>query len=150
MAPLRQRVANLFRQSRTRQRLVVEAVIALAFARISVQRHGQYGAIGLIGERVVTVEDDQRESAPVTKDLGWAVEAAAKSVPWNSLCLTQAIAVARMLNDRELPWVLHVGLDHDDANALLAHAWVTSGRRVVVGGAGISAFTRLTAYAPRG
>ena len=121
----------------------------MALARASVRRRGQFGALDHYATRLRDGADEAFVPPPTVRDIGWAVEAAARTLPWNTLCLTQAVAATRMLSRRGVDWVLHVGLDRDEGE-LIAHAWVTSGTKVVVGGAGVARFARLVAYAPRG
>lgn len=143
------RVVTLVRQPWVRKKLVVEAALALAQARASVRRRGQYRALEKIGSRVDRDGDPPSSLIPITKEIGWAVTAASQSLPWNTLCLTQALAASRMLSRRGAPWLLHIGLDRDDDSELIAHAWVTAGGRVVVGGSEVGRFSRLVAYGPR-
>jgi hypothetical protein len=143
------RVSTLMRQPWTRKRLVVEAAWDLAVARLSVVRRGQFVAIDRLADRVVDLPESNDDAPMTVRDIGWAVEAGARTLPWNTLCLTQAIAAGRMLARRDIPSLLHVGLDRDDRDGLRAHAWVTAGRKIVVGGAEVGQFARLTAYAPR-
>jgi hypothetical protein len=144
------RFATLIRQPRRRQSLAAEAAWRMALARASIRRHGQHGALAVVGNRgdvdSAAVDDGLK---PLLRDLGWAIEATAKTLPWNTECLTQAIAAARMLSRRDIPWQIHVGLARADDEELIAHAWVSCGTRVLVGGAGVERFARLVTYASR-
>ena len=144
------RVTTFFRQPLKRQRFALEAAWDLAAARLSVRRRGQYGALDAIGDRTdETGEFDAAELRPLLRDVSWSIEATAKTMPWNTLCLTQAIATARMLRARGIPWQIHVGLARDDAKELIAHAWLTCGDRVVVGGSEVGRYARLVSYGSR-
>lgn len=63
----------------------------------------------------------------------WAV---ARVSPWipKASCLTQAVATQVMLSWRGVPAKLHIGVTRNDDAKFAAHAWVTTGDRVVVGG----------------
>jgi len=141
------RVATLARQPWSRKKLTAEAIWELAKARLAVRRRGQYGALDRFAARSADVVTPMPDS-PLSRDIGWAIHAASSTLPWNTLCLTQAIAAARMLSRRDRPWVIHVGLARDEEE-LIAHAWVTCGQRVVVGGAEVNRYARLVSYAPK-
>ena len=63
----------------------------------------------------------------------WAVTTAARWVPWNAVCLPQALAGQWMLRRRGLPSVMKVGLTKGDAGKHVAHAWLCSGDFLVTG-----------------
>jgi len=62
----------------------------------------------------------------------WAVEKAARLLPWKPLCLPQAITAQRMLRVRGIPSTLYLGTD--PANRYAAHAWVRVGGVIMTGG----------------
>ncbi len=59
-----------------------------------------------------------------------AVETAAAHLPWQSVCLPQAIAAKTMLGRRGVPCTLYLGVLH---SGMEAHAWVRVGEVVVTG-----------------
>jgi hypothetical protein len=65
--------------------------------------------------------------------IGWAVRNVARLVPRAS-CLTQALAAQFLLARSGYRSQLRVGVATDPAGRLLAHAWLISNGRVVVGG----------------
>ena len=65
----------------------------------------------------------------VTED----VEAASRHVPWGSSCLIQAIAVSVLLARRGMETQLRIGVAHETAGQFIAHAWVESQGRILVG-----------------
>ena len=73
--------------------------------------------------------------------IGWAVRAVSGVVPGAS-CLTQALAAQLLLAQAGQPSELHLGVKRSE-QGLVAHAWVTSGEVVVVGGEERGAFTPL-------
>ncbi len=62
----------------------------------------------------------------------WAVETAARVLPWKPVCLPQAVAATVMLKRRHIPSTLYLGVD--PSRALDAHAWVRVGQVTVTGG----------------
>jgi len=76
-----------------------------------------------------------------------AVTTAARNVPWNAVCLPQAIAAKAMLARRGFGSSLHLGAQPDaERGTLVAHAWLVAGGTVVVGAAGISQVTPLARF----
>lgn len=72
----------------------------------------------------------------------WAVSAAAGRVPKAS-CLTQALAARVLLRWCGYEARLCLGVAHNCDRSLRAHAWLERGGRVVLGGEGARALTRL-------
>jgi hypothetical protein len=81
----------------------------------------------------------------------WGVARAARLVPCAS-CLTQALAVEFLLTRRGLAAEIRIGVAKGDDGRLCAHAWVTSGGRVVIGGplGALERYTPLTAAGSTG
>jgi hypothetical protein len=65
--------------------------------------------------------------------IGWAVQALARRLPWDSRCLAQAVAGKWMLQRRGLPSTLYLGVSHGQENWLEAHAWLRCGDEFVTG-----------------
>jgi len=120
------------------QRLVLlEAACYLTAAQLAVHllpfrwlapRLGRMG--GETNARSITAER-QRQAQQV----GWAVTALARRLPWDSKCLAQAVAGKWMLQRRGLPSILYLGIDHGsgEENWLVAHAWLLCGTDFVTG-----------------
>jgi len=63
----------------------------------------------------------------------WAVEAAARHVPWRADCLIQAVAASRWLLRHGYAPVLRVGVARSGTGDLLAHAWLELDGDIVLG-----------------
>lgn len=69
-----------------------------------------------------------------------AVRRCARNVPWEALCLCQALALSRMLGRRGVGGLVTLGsrfVDDpavDGGRSLVAHAWVTASDQVLLGG----------------
>lgn len=63
----------------------------------------------------------------------WSVVTASRFVP-GTTCLTQALVCARMLHREGHVAELHFGVAKERGNGILAHAWLESGGRIVLGG----------------
>lgn len=77
------------------------------------------------------------ESPPITQDIdriAFAIPRMAARVPWRSDCLVQALAAQRWLERQGIGSTIHIGVRSDGDRSLDAHAWLTAGDRVVVGG----------------
>ena len=62
-----------------------------------------------------------------------AVDVAARNVPWNAVCLPQAMASKAMLARRGQGSALHIGAAMGDGGGLMAHAWLVAGGEIVIG-----------------
>ena len=74
--------------------------------------------------------------------IAWAVTRSARSVP-GATCLTQALAARVLLERRGHPARVRVGITRTESADLLAHAWVESEGRVVLGGADLGPYAPL-------
>jgi hypothetical protein len=77
----------------------------------------------------------------------WAVEAAAKKLPWRTMCIEKGLTVQRMLRSRGINAILHYGArHHPESGKLEAHVWVTIEGRPVIGGEEAGAFAVVGSY----
>ena len=136
------------RLPRSRKRLLREALVALALARIAMaclpfRRIAAW--LGTPGTE--TPPTATRGQIRVAERIGWAVKALARRVPWDARCLAQALAATLMLRRRSLEGTVSFGADRGESRQLLAHAWLRFGPRLVTGGAGHDRFKILTTFA---
>lgn len=84
-------------------------------------------------------------------EVAWAVETAARHLPWRPVCLPRAMAAKWMLERRNVPSTLHLGIGRTaDADPRFGlHAWLSAGGEAVVGGDVASQFTVLALFGPR-
>ena len=116
--------------------LWLEAVFWLAVARYRIARMPFREWAGKLGEHMADVptielKPQQREQV---KLISWAVQSAAMHVPWQAVCLPQAMAAKIMLRRRSIPSVLYLGMRKGDTNPYHAHAWVQAGGEAITGG----------------
>jgi hypothetical protein len=69
----------------------------------------------------------------VERRIAWGVNAAARAVPGAS-CLVKAFAAQLLLANAGQGSQMRIGVGRDDKGKFIAHAWLVSGGRVVVGG----------------
>ena len=97
-----------------------------------------------VGRRLLV--GGRRPATPtVTRDqIHWAMGQARRVVP-RATCLPQAMAAEALLTRGGLPAELRIGVKKEASGKLLAHAWVESGGRIVVGDlpGGVDVYTRL-------
>ena len=124
-------VSRWARLGRRRKALLVEAVLALAAASAAIRFRSFKRAIKM-GSRPLT---GQQALDDITGDVRWAVETAARNVPWRAMCIQQGLALQWMLRRRGIDARLHYGIAKDEAGELQAHVWVAAGGSVVIGGA---------------
>ena len=62
---------------------------------------------------------------------------AGRNVPWNAVCLPQAMAAKAMLARRGCGSSFRLGADFDAQGRIIAHAWLVAGGTIVVGAAGV-------------
>ena len=143
------RVVRRYRRlPRRDQILLVESALALLAASVAIRvvpfrvlvRTIASGSGRLIDERA------QQEIGRVR----WAVEAAARRLPWKIVCFQKGLAVQRLLARRGIESDLHYGVAHGEHGELKAHVWVTHRDRYVIGGEEAGRFARLATYPPRG
>jgi hypothetical protein len=72
-------------------------------------------------------------TAETLQRIRWAVRGSARLVPGAS-CLTQALAAQFLLARSGFRSQIQVGVAKDPSGRLLAHAWLVSDGRVVIGG----------------
>lgn len=140
--------SNVRRITRTlwnNRALAVEAVSALAAASL---------AIRLLPFRTVVNSADARpveRARPVSDPLSeirrvrWAIEAAARRLPWRIVCFQKGLALHRLLRRRGIESVLHYGVAQDE-RGLTAHVWVTHRGDAIIGGDEAIGYTCLATY----
>jgi transglutaminase superfamily protein len=97
-----------------------------------------------VGRRLL-VGKQRTGPAKVTREqIRWAMAHASRVVP-GATCLPQALAAESLLTRGGIAADLHIGVMKTPAGKFLAHAWVESDGRIVVGDlpGGLSAYTRL-------
>lgn len=125
--------------------LLVEALGALAIASVlialfSFRRTASFAAQGR--------PEAPAASASTAGDIGWAVAAWGRRVPWRAVCFQQGLAAQIMLRRRAVAAALFYGARHDDAGKLVAHVWVRSGDVDVIGCEGADSYGLLAVFPP--
>jgi hypothetical protein len=133
---------------RARKRLLGEAFFALAVARTAMAcLPFRRIAFWLGAPGTETPQTAPAAQIQIASDIGWAVGALARRVPWDSRCLAQALAASGMLRRRGLEGTVSFGADRGESRELVAHAWLRFGPCMVTGGAGHDRFKVFTSLA---
>lgn len=134
-------LVKLRRLDRGRRNLLVRSVAILSMASLAVallpfRRAIRFGSV-----------DVSNGSSDRADDIVWAVEAAARRVPWRAMCIEKGLAVQRLLRHSGVDARLHYGVrHHSQSGKLEAHVWVTVGGKVIIGGDEAPGFAEVASY----
>lgn len=133
---------------------LVEAVVCLAIARFLIRFIPLKRWSWVMG-RARREADAPRSNDDVlqARKIGRIVRMASRWVPWNAVCLPQAIAAKIMLARRRIQATLYVGLRRavppdgtSTADDIELHAWLRVGHKVITGGEVSADFRALISY----
>jgi len=128
--------------------LTIKALAYSAVARVRVRflsAQKLYPYMGIQGEETSSerLDPEQRKNASQVAD---KIKRVAVRTPWESRCLVQAMVAQRLLLQYDLPSTLYLGVGRDDAQKMVAHAWLRCGHRYICGGDG-SPYATVTTFA---
>ena len=124
--------------------LLVMAAVLLAAIRIGLAVLPYRRLHGLV-DRLARVSPPHTLAPPALPDrIAWAVTRASRAVP-GATCLTQALAARVLLERGGHPARVRVGIGRAEGAPLVAHAWVESEGRIVLGGTDLARYTPLSA-----
>ncbi len=129
-------MANWLRLNWNQRLALLEAAWALAAAQTVIHLL----PFRWLARRLGRLESTAPGAAPVSpeqirqaQNVGWAVRALARRLPWDARCLAQAVAGKWMLERRGLPSTFYMGVDRGPEEWLQAHAWLRCGDAFVTG-----------------
>lgn len=137
--PLLRKLAAFQKKAPADRLLICEAIVTLALARMVVLTV----PFRFIARWAARTPDNGACNSELLVRVRKAVTTAARNVPWNAVCLPQAIAAKMMLARRGQGSVFHLGARLDADGKLNAHAWLVVGDTVVVGAAGMAGMAPL-------
>ena len=122
--------------------LLTEATALLVFVRLGLS----FSSLQVLQHRLLRANPPRRAPAQPAR-IAWMVRNAARPVPGAS-CLTQALAYQAMLHRRGVRSELKLGVKHDQQGKFAAHAWVSVGGQVLLGGSTqeVSAFAPIAEF----
>jgi hypothetical protein len=141
-ARARRKVRSLWSLSWRDRGLVAEAVLMLAAARAALRLLPfRWFQPWLTLDRAADGSD-----AALVFRVGRAVNIASRNLPFNAVCLPQAMAAKVMLARRGAGSSLVIGAARDADGQLLLHAWLEAGGTIVTGAAARSAMTPVARF----
>ena len=153
------KISQLLKMNRVQLALFVEAALTLALARFYVHFFAFKKYIYRVGEPFAQEPEKSdfitEGNLEILRKISREIERAARNVPWNAVCLPQAMAGKWMLKRRHIPSVMFLGVAKERAVAaglkefeegqwqpgLKAHAWLKVGNFIVTGRQGHQQFT---------
>ena len=156
---LRRRLVRFAQVGHHRRVVLIEAVAWLLVARLSLifvsfpRLARQLGTfVAPTDARALRAKsDDKRDQARVAEEVSWAVTRAARHVPFNAVCLPQAMAARIMLKRRGVGSVLHFGArirkdKIEPDKPIDAHAWLDAAGVEVTGYPVANAFAEIACF----
>ncbi len=122
--------------------LILEAIAMLGLARLIVVTSPFRFIVPWLSRSPEARAGNDAMVARVRK----AVTIASRNVPWDAVCLPQAMAAKAMLARRGCGSAFHLGANFNAQGKLIAHAWLVAGGAVVVGAAGVDDVTPLARF----
>lgn len=139
-------LAKMVRRGPADLLLAAEAMLLLAFFRlclavVPVQRIIRAITHGGASESVSPKDSASENGLDFARRVRWAVSAIARHSVMEFVCFPQALAGYTMLRWRNVPSSVVYGVARSPEGELHAHAWLTVGDRVVLGGEAAPDFT---------
>jgi len=139
------RLLTFLRLSAKQRGLLVEAAAMLSAAGLVLRVLPFSRVAPRLGTHMAETPDaGAQTTAESARDVRWAVEIAARRLPWHPVCLPQAIAAKWMLRRRGVGSTLYLGVN--PSAGLDAHAWLRSGSLIVTGGPVNGDFTVVSSF----
>jgi hypothetical protein len=127
-------------------RLAAEAVLFLALAALTLKAASFVAVARWAGGTPRSGELGEHPAQ--ARRVAWAVEAAARRVPWRTACFAEALACHAMLRRRGLASRLYYGARSGGAQPPVAHVWVMSGETALVGARAAGQVALLATFPP--
>jgi hypothetical protein len=141
------KLSSFRRRSWQERLLVARAALLLAVVRVAL-RLLPFHTVQRMAGRLARSGRDHGAPQEAGDQILWALSAASRVLPGGATCLTQALAGYVWLGRKGRPADLRIGVARGSGGRLLAHAWLQSGDRMVLGhiGAEHERYTPLAAF----
>lgn len=128
--------------------LVLETIILLGLARLAVVTLPFRWISCVLGQKVEDSVENEELSVPslIVRRIEWVLRRTSLYTPWRSNCLARAIAGRFMLRRRSITSTLYFGVAKDETGEFEAHAWLSSGGKIVTGGAEANRFAVVATF----
>lgn len=134
--------------SNTQRCYLVEAGFWLVVARLAILILPFRWIAPVLGRQMaLSVKESGLAPIELLDHISWAVTTASRHLPWDRMCLVQAMAGKAMLKVRGLPSTLYLGLAKNGETQLQAHAWLRYGERILTGWQGMGGYTVIANFA---
>lgn len=90
-----------------------------------------------------TINSGSKEKA---KLIAKVVNGLSKRTPWKSTCLVKVLAARYILNKRQIENKIHIGVDRSLKQKIGAHAWLSIGDEVILGGGNLEGFHEISGF----
>ncbi|WP_160032901.1 lasso peptide biosynthesis B2 protein [Paenibacillus sp. An7] len=138
---------SFLRQKPALKRMIVEAWLYLAYARVLSFLPFARIAPLLGAEQQETTFERHPVKEKTALHISKVIYKVSKHTPWKSECMVTGIAAMKMLQRRRIASTLYFGIAKNDDQKLIAHAWLRSGTLYVTGAKGIEKFTVVNKFA---
>ncbi|MGE0055194.1 MAG: lasso peptide biosynthesis B2 protein [Hyphomicrobium sp.] len=131
-----------------------EAAFLLAVAHVLTKLVPYRWWSGLLGPICDAHQNNERSifvNSEAAQAVGWAVNAAARNVPWNAVCLPRAMVGKWMLARRDVDSTLCLGICRSLGSAKShadLHAWLEVGEHTITGGEIADKFKSIVQFGP--
>ncbi|WP_256252701.1 lasso peptide biosynthesis B2 protein [Paenibacillus sp. UNC496MF] len=134
---------------RERRSLLLEAYAYLAWARILKALPFRWTVPSLGSSMVETPHEGDPSNEERLRRIASAVHLASRHSWWECACLVRAVAAMKMLERRGIESTLYLGTARDADGAMIAHAWLRSGSRVLTGAEEMAGFAVVGVFGKR-
>jgi len=126
----------LFLRYNSNRRLSIEVLFLSAFYRLcilTIPARNLQKFMGVLNEESAQEEPEERYRD--ASKVSHAVNRVCGQTPWESKCLVRALTAQHLLRKQKIPSTLYLGVGKK-GDAMIAHAWLRSGRYYLTGGCG--------------
>jgi hypothetical protein len=142
------RLGKFLTLAQSEQGCLLEAAFWLGIARLAIMVVPFRRLAPLLGRSMArSPQENGAAPAELLNRISWALNTASRHLPWDCLCLAQALAGKAMLRRRRLASTLYLGLAKEGDTQLKAHAWLRCGERFLTGQSGMQDFTVIATFA---
>jgi hypothetical protein len=93
-----------------------------------------------------SVNDHKNPDHAFMLTLPKAINGLSRRTPWQSTCLVKALAANRILAKRGIKSHLHLGVKRSKTQGIEAHAWLTVGSKVILGGENLDNYMEIKGF----
>ncbi len=124
--------------------LIPEALIVLFICRLKVS----YLPSRKWMPKATTEVSEKIEAKKMGKALLVAkvIDGLENRTPWKNTCMVKALATHKMLNKRLLKNKIHIGVSQKLKNNFEAHAWLSVGTEIILGGKNLEGFHEISGF----